>query len=241
MSDYITLLFPSGVETFFWPCVLDDSTHPLGRGVSFETPSFVEFSPLSAQAIRCRPWNNYGKNWKHSCLEMPTHQPLRTIEKWTYLLLFLLCILPQFWIILIWILRKVYLGSHFFGNPSIESLSHVLSQFQIDIEEFFNEFVACLKRFLIVFKREPAVERAIDFICKFSASLCTQNKPEQEGEKEEKEAKEDDQDMHPFLLKLFQVLLQVVFCFFCYRSVELETSYYCLNLSWPRAGRYLFH
>ena len=27
-----------------------------------------------------------GKNWKHTCLGKPTHQPLRTIEEWTYLL-----------------------------------------------------------------------------------------------------------------------------------------------------------
>ena len=30
--------------------------------------------------------NISGTNWKHTCLGKPTHQPLRTIEEWTYLL-----------------------------------------------------------------------------------------------------------------------------------------------------------
>ena len=34
--------------------------------------------------------NIFGKNWKHTCLGKPTHQPLRTIEEWTYLLTYLL-------------------------------------------------------------------------------------------------------------------------------------------------------
>ena len=34
--------------------------------------------------------NIFEKNWKHTCLGKPTHQPLRTIEEWTYLLSYLL-------------------------------------------------------------------------------------------------------------------------------------------------------
>ena len=30
------------------------------------------------------------KNWKHTCLRKPTHQPLRIIEEWTYLPTYLL-------------------------------------------------------------------------------------------------------------------------------------------------------
>ena len=37
--------------------------------------------------------NIFGKNWKHTCLGKPTHQLLRTIEEWTYLLTYLLTIL----------------------------------------------------------------------------------------------------------------------------------------------------
>ena len=43
---------------------------------------------LIRSSILLQAANISGKNWKHSCLGKPTHQPLRTIEEWTYLLTF---------------------------------------------------------------------------------------------------------------------------------------------------------
>ena len=41
---------------------------------------------LIRSSILLQAANIFGKNWKHICLGKPTHQPLKTIEKWTYLL-----------------------------------------------------------------------------------------------------------------------------------------------------------
>ena len=63
---------------------------------------------------------------------------------------------------------------------------------------------------MIVFKREPAVERTIEFVAKFATSLCLDNKPEKtEDKNEEEEQEEEDEEMHPFLLKIFSFLLKV--------------------------------
>ena len=45
---------------------------------------------LIRSSILLQAANIFGKNWKLSCLGKPTHQPLRTIEEWTYLLTYLL-------------------------------------------------------------------------------------------------------------------------------------------------------
>ena len=49
-----------------------------------ETRSLIRSSILLQAA------NISEKNWKHTCSGKPTHQPLRTIEQWTYLLTYLL-------------------------------------------------------------------------------------------------------------------------------------------------------
>jgi len=41
---------------------------------------------LIRSSILLQTANISEKNWKHACLGKPTHQPLRTIEEWTYLL-----------------------------------------------------------------------------------------------------------------------------------------------------------
>ena len=40
----------------------------------------------------------------------------------------------------------------------------------MDTQAFNAEFVSHLQRALVITKREPAVERLIDFMCKFAAS-----------------------------------------------------------------------
>ena len=42
---------------------------------------------LIRSSILLQAANIFGKNWKHTCLGKPMHQPPRTIEEWTYLLI----------------------------------------------------------------------------------------------------------------------------------------------------------
>lgn len=87
----------------------------------------------------------------------------------------------------------------------IKSLTKIYNS--MEMEKFYEEFIRLVKYFLIVFKREPAVERAIDFISKFSTSLQTSASGE-EKDSEKSNSSAAEQDMHPFLLKLFRFLLQ---------------------------------
>jgi hypothetical protein len=86
---------------------------------------------------------------------------------------------------------------------------------QEDSEKFSAEFIDLVKHFLIVFKREPAVERAIDLIAKFSTSFHTAASDSKADKVEDKDAVECSletsyqEDMHPFLLQLFRFLLKV--------------------------------
>lgn len=85
------------------------------------------------------------------------------------------------------------------------------------LEEFWPEFVNHLKYNMIVFKRETAVERTIEFVARFATSLAgvTEDKEkEKEREKQDEpnnqeEEEEEDAEMHPFLMRLFDFLLQV--------------------------------
>jgi len=82
---------------------------------------------------------------------------------------------------------------------------------QVENEIFFNEFIYHVKHFLIVFKREPAVERGMEFVAKFCTSL--QNMSMQSADDQNSEAADTSvhDDMHPFLLQLFKFLLKVKF------------------------------
>lgn len=51
-----------------------------------------------------------------------------------------------------------------------ESLKADLEAGKMDAQAFNAEFVTHLQRVLVITKREPAVERLIDFMCKFAAS-----------------------------------------------------------------------
>lgn len=63
---------------------------------------------------------------------------------------------------------------------------------------------------MVVFKREPAVERVIDFISKFSTSFCkkTEEKDEEDGDQEEKEEVDSVAD-NKLLQHMFDFLLDV--------------------------------
>jgi len=93
--------------------------------------------------------------------------------------------------------------------------------FQVENEIFFSEFIYHVKHFLIVFKREPAVEIGIEFIAKFSTSL--QTGPEQSTDDQTTDVSDTSihDDMHPFLLQFFKFLLKVKFCplLFCQNYV----------------------
>lgn len=81
---------------------------------------------------------------------------------------------------------------------------------QSDADAFWADFEHHLKFSMVVFKREPAVERTIDFVCKFSASLATSDSNKnRNGENNEEEEEEEEEEMSPFLLKLFDFLLEV--------------------------------
>jgi len=93
----------------------------------------------------------------------------------------------------------------------------LLIWWQVENDVFFNEFIYHVKFFLIVFKREPSVERGIDFIAKFSTSLQTTSKQSTEDQDTEVADTSMQDDMHPFLVQLFNFLLKVK-----YRCILLE-------------------
>ena len=78
-------------------------------------------------------------------------------------------------------------------------------------ESFFSEFIYHVKHFLIVFKREPAVERGMEFIAKFSTSLQTMSTQSADDQTTKEADTSVNDDMHPFLLQLFKFLLKVKF------------------------------
>jgi len=61
---------------------------------------------------------------------------------------------------------------------------------------------------LIVFKREPAVDRTVNFIVQFATSLSLESRAKKKIENEANDEKEEE-EMDPFLLKLFNFLLKV--------------------------------
>jgi len=78
-----------------------------------------------------------------------------------------------------------------------------------DAEEFFEMFTNCLKHSLVVFTRDPAVERTIDFIVAFAT---TESKGDRLLQKYKQgngnlSDNEDEEIVSPFLTKLFHFLL----------------------------------
>lgn len=82
---------------------------------------------------------------------------------------------------------------------------------QMTLEEFWPQFLHHLKFNMIVFKREPAVERTIEFVARFATCLAgvTEDKEKRDETKNQDEDDEEDFEMHPLLTKLFDFLLQV--------------------------------
>jgi hypothetical protein len=73
---------------------------------------------------------------------------------------------------------------------------------QVSLEKFYEDFVNCLKTLLLIGEKHASVERALDFASKFCVSLydSQDNVEDRDG---------DDEDMPPFLKKVFNFLLKV--------------------------------
>ncbi|XP_052772230.1 condensin complex subunit 3-like isoform X2 [Mya arenaria] len=72
-----------------------------------------------------------------------------------------------------------------------------------DFGEFWSEFSHCLKYAMVIFKREPAVERVIDFVAKFAPSLSKGGPIDGDEEDDETDSVGDNrllQEMFDFLL-----------------------------------------
>ena len=80
---------------------------------------------------------------------------------------------------------------------------------QTEFSAFWSDFCHCMKYAMVVFKREPAVERVIDFISKFAPSL-SKGRPEEEkeGDNEDEEEKDSVGD-NRLLQEIFDFLLDV--------------------------------
>jgi len=123
------------------------------------------------------------------------------------------------------------------SSDSVWSNSHRFADIyvlQMEMEKFYEEFIRLVKYFLIVFKREPAVERAIDFVSKFSTSLQTAANEDDKGT-EKSGSSGAEQEMHPFILKLFNFLLQVFVFVGLKESLTFGSAgivlYQCISLS----------
>ncbi|KAK2143344.1 hypothetical protein LSH36_852g00004, partial [Paralvinella palmiformis] len=73
--------------------------------------------------------------------------------------------------------------------------------------EFWDTFLRHMQYCLIVFKREPAVDRTVNFIVQFATSLSLESRAKKKIENEANDEKEEE-EMDPFLLKLFNFLLK---------------------------------
>lgn len=76
----------------------------------------------------------------------------------------------------------------------------------MDLDGFFDQFIHHLKYSMIVFKREPAVERSLEFAAQFATSLTKQDPTPNENE----ETPLDSEEENLFLNKLFDFLLKVM-------------------------------
>ena len=105
---------------------------------------------------------------------------------------------------------------------------------QTEFSTFWSEFNHYLKYAMIIFKREPAVERLIDFVAKFVPALA--KKSEEEGD-EGNESDHDDVSDNKMLQQMFDFLLQVhlaylvssVSCKQCWGIVQCQQCFYKLT------------
>ena len=81
------------------------------------------------------------------------------------------------------------------------------SLLQTEFTSFWSEFCHYLKYAMIIFKREPAVERLIDFVAKFVPALSKKSTREEEEDGDESD--HDDVSDNKLLQEMFDFLLQV--------------------------------
>ncbi|XP_046543346.1 condensin complex subunit 3-like isoform X2 [Haliotis rubra] len=93
-------------------------------------------------------------------------------------------------------------------NRLLKSMAKIYQSMEFDA--FWSEFVHYLKYSMIVFKREAAVERTIDFVAKFSVSTTKRQDQQQEGtgDKGEEDAAKLKDESNKFLLTILEFLLQ---------------------------------
>ncbi len=93
----------------------------------------------------------------------------------------------------------------------VKSLTQIYDSTPLD--DFWEEFLRHVKRSFVVFKREPAVERTLEFVAKFATSLHHQSRPAGGNQEEASQNSADNSDdenseMHPFLQRFFTFLLK---------------------------------
>ncbi|XP_059149025.1 condensin complex subunit 3-like [Physella acuta] len=111
-------------------------------------------------------------------------------------------------------LKDIFIESQTSKNPHplIQAFCKIYQATPLD--EFWPEFLRLLKHPL-VYGREPAVEKTIEFISKAVCNLATKTSKPVASKKDENtatnndSAEDDEEDMHPLLMKIFEFLLSV--------------------------------
>ncbi|CAG5128202.1 unnamed protein product [Candidula unifasciata] len=84
---------------------------------------------------------------------------------------------------------------------------------QMPFEEFWTQFLKLIKHPFVVYAREPAVEKTVEFIAKAVTDLTLVHSKQLKLSKQKKkdviDEDEEDEDMHPLLMRLFSFLLDV--------------------------------
>ncbi|KAL3865140.1 hypothetical protein ACJMK2_006761 [Sinanodonta woodiana] len=88
-------------------------------------------------------------------------------------------------------------------SKMLKSLQKIYDK--MEFEAFWLEFSHYLKYPMVVYKREPAVERVVDFIAKFATAV---KKNEGEGDGEEENETRDEVEGNILLIELFDFLLK---------------------------------
>ena len=70
-----------------------------------------------------------------------------------------------------WVLSVKH-NIHFLPTESTSTFKTTYILFQLSLDAFWEEFLQHLKFSLIVYKREPAVERTIEFVSRFATSVA---------------------------------------------------------------------
>ncbi|XP_052249367.1 condensin complex subunit 3-like isoform X1 [Dreissena polymorpha] len=89
---------------------------------------------------------------------------------------------------------------------------------------FWSEFSHCLKHALIIFKREPAVERVIDFVAKFAPSLSKRGSDKDVDGEGADDDQEDSVADNKLLQEMFDFLLS------CHRATDRAVRFRCCQL-----------